>query len=88
MRILTTQPGWILALEDYDENVILSVMVADGPCEDDILDSLRELAYESRHPRGGKNTLEWQEVCGEWEAEGRWCSERYTIKPFTVLVMG
>jgi len=81
-----TQPGWILHFSDYDFDDLLGVLVANFG-ENVAVARLKERAWRHRHPRGGKNTLEWRKVGDGWEAEGVYAGSVYRIEPYTVEVL-
>ena len=83
-----TQPGWILTFtEGWEDHTVLGVLVANFG-EDVAIERLQQRAYESAHPRGGKNRLQW-EINGDgfWEASGAYGGDSYLIEPYTVEVL-
>lgn len=89
------QPGWVLTWNEYEEWAILAVFVANsGKGKDEVIRRLKEVAYRHRHPRGGKNLLEWSLQLTEWlgprrawKADGITMGSYYLIEPYMVEVL-
>ena len=83
---LVTQQGWILTFNDYAEYAILGVTVS-MVAADPTIARLKDVAKEHRHPRGGKNRLEWVSSQDGWKADGSYGGSFYLIEPYTVEVL-